>query len=98
MFSRTYAIPAPDNLADWENARIAELHDLQNRELDQDKRREYVLEAAQILLDELPTIGLYWAERPLFKDNRIKNFHMHQLYYIRSFKYEHVWCDPTCEG
>jgi peptide/nickel transport system substrate-binding protein len=94
---RVYRDGGSANYANWLHPRIEVLYDLQARELDQDIRAQYAQEAAQIVLDEAPVIGLYWADRAMFLYNSIKNFHMPDVWYTLNFKYENIWCDPVCQ-
>ena len=95
-FARLYLSGAPQNFGGYENARIDELYDLQARSLDQDKRRAWTMEAANIILDEVPYITLYWVDRPMFVHNSVKNFNMPDIWYALNHKMEHLWCDPVC--
>ena len=93
---RVYRSAGRGNHGGYENARIEELYDLQARSLDRDQRRAWSLEAANIILEEVPLIILYWADRPFFLDNSVKNFHMPDIWFANNFKMEHIWCDPVC--
>ena len=96
VMSRLYRSTGPDNFAGYTNARIDELYELQARSLDRAQRKLWAEEATQIILDEVPVINLYWANRPMVVHNSIKNFHMPTIWMAYNFKMEHIWCDPIC--
>ena len=96
MYNRIWETGTPNNYGPWSIARIDELGQIQRSTISQDERAAAVAETAQIILDELPAIGLFWAERPMVVHNKIQNFHMPQVFYSYGFKSEHLWCDPAC--
>ena len=77
-------------------SRIDELYDLQTREFDREKRRALSIEAADLILDEVPWVPLYWVIRFMYADERIQNFHINPSAYAQIYKWEHIWCDPSC--
>ena len=95
LFSSLYTTDASRNYSKWDNPRINEIFDLQTREQDQDKRRELVLEAGDILMVDSPAVGLYWSLRNWYVDNRIQNFNVPSTPH-NQLKFEHLWCDPAC--
>ena len=96
VMSRLYRSTGPDNFAGYTNARVDELYELQARSLDRAQRKLWAEEVTQIVLEELPVINLYWANRPMVVHNSIKNFHMPTIWMAYNFKMEHLWCDPIC--
>ncbi len=98
MFTRSFITGSSHNRINRGDVppRIGELHELQTRELDRETRKALATEAAEIMLDDLPLIPLYWVERWMYLDNRIKNFNIHPSAYGQIYKWEHIWCDPAC--
>ena len=76
--------------------RIDELYELQTREFDRDKRKALSIEAADIILEEIPWVPLYWVIRFMYADDSIQNFHINPSAYAQIYKWEHIWCDPSC--
>jgi peptide/nickel transport system substrate-binding protein len=97
-FARLYtsASATHGNFIRWTNPRVDELYDLQARTTDRALRRQYTLEAAEIVLQEVPVVSLYWADRAQYVDDRVKNFNMPNVWFARNYKDEHLWCDPKC--
>jgi len=82
------------NYSNWSDPRIDELYELQQRELDQTKRRAYVDEVSNIILKgEGPSIyPLYWTPRYWMVNKKIKNFHM--VGTVNAMvKNEHLWLE-----
>jgi peptide/nickel transport system substrate-binding protein len=96
MFGRVYRPSGPGNYTKWEDSRIEDLFQKQTRISDQDERRAIALEAAEILLDEAYTIGMYFVIRPMFLSNIVQNFNISPTAYTQNYKWEHVWCEPSC--
>ena len=91
-----YAKTASYNASQWETPRLTEIFDLQARELDQDKRRELLLEAADIMmLEDTQWVGLYWKVEGKYVDNSIQNYNA-PASSASELKFEHTWCDPAC--
>ena len=96
MFGRVYRVSGPGNYTKWEDSRIEDLFQQQTRISDRDERRELALQAAEILLDEAYTIGMYFVIRPMFLSSIVQNFNISPTAYTQNYKWEHIWCDPTC--
>ncbi len=96
MFGRVYRVSGPGNYTKWEDSRIEDLFQQQTRISDRDERRVLALQAADILLEEAYTIGMYFVIRPMFLSNIVQNFNISPTAYTQNYKWEHIWCDPTC--
>ena len=96
MFGRVYRVSGPGNYTKWEDARIEDLFQQQTRIADRDERRVLALQAADILLEEAYTIGMYFVIRPMFLSSIVQNFNISPTAYTQNYKWEHIWCDPTC--
>jgi len=84
------------NPSGWEVPRLSELFELQSKELDRDKRRELLLEAADIMMfEDTEWVGLYWGMTGRYHDNSIQNYHAPSSEATEA-KFEHTWCDPAC--
>ena len=97
MFSRVYRDGVVSNYMGWNNARIEEIFQEQSREVDREKRTILAKEATQIILEEVPKIGLYFVVRPMYVSSVIKNFNISPTAYSQNYKYETIWCDPECK-
>ena len=91
-----YRVSGPGNYTKWEDSRIEDLFQQQTRISDRDERRVLALQAADILLEEAYTIGMYFVIRPMFLSNIVQNFNISPTAYTQNYKWEHIWCDPTC--
>ena len=85
------------NPHDWEHPRMNELIALEARELDQEVRRGYYREMADILNQgEGHYVPLYWQGRAGAVDYRIQNFrppyHPHTIW-----RWDQIWWDPDAE-
>ncbi len=85
------------NPHNWDHPRINELMALESRELDQDVRRTYYQEMAEILNEgDSHYIPLYWQGRAGAVDYRIQNFkppyHPHTIW-----RWDQIWWDPDAE-
>ena len=90
-----YGKNASYNPSHWETPRLTEIFELQAKEQDKDKRRELLLEAADIMMfEDTEWVGLYWSVTGRYVDNRIQNFYAPVP--AKEMKYEHLWCDPAC--
>ena len=96
MFGRVYRVSGPGNYTKWEDSRIEDIFQQQTRISDRDERRALALQAAEILLEEAYTIGMYFVIRPMFLSNIVQNFNISPTAYTQNYKWEHIWCDPTC--
>ncbi|MCE2463329.1 MAG: ABC transporter substrate-binding protein [Dehalococcoidia bacterium] len=96
MFGRVYRVSGPGNYTKWEDSRIEDLFQQQTRISDRDERRVLALQAADILLEEAYTIGMYFVIRPMFLSSIVQNFNISPTAYTQNYKWEHIWCDPTC--
>jgi len=91
-----YAKSASANVSNWEHPRLTEISELQTRELDQDKRRDLLLEAADILmLEDTQWVGIFWKVEGKYVDNSIQNYNAPGSA-ASELKFEHTWCDPAC--
>ena len=91
-----YLEDSSENFSKWHHPTIDENFELQGPELDQEKRRALVREAADILLfEDSPYIFQMWIMSGMYQDNRIRNFNP-PLGLGDSMKMEHLWCDPGC--
>jgi len=96
VFGGLYLKDSTRNYSHWENERLNEIYKLQTSELDQEKRRELIFEAADILQNvDNQWVGLYWSMRSWYVDDRIQNFHVSATLF-NQLKHEHLWCDPAC--
>ena len=98
-FRRLYSEGAEDNITGptgWKNARLQEISLAQGQEPDPVARRQLILEAADIILEENPSFLLMWISRPIMLNTKVKGFNMHVAWYNHQHKNEHLWCDPTC--
>ena len=98
MFGRVYRPSGPGNYTKWEDSRIEDLFQKQTRISDRGERRVAALAAAEILLDEAYTIGMYFVIRPMFLSRIVQNFNISPTAYTQNYKWEHVWCDPGCSS
>jgi peptide/nickel transport system substrate-binding protein len=71
---------------------MQELFDKQARELNVEKRREFMVEIEELLTEDAISTNLYWRRNHQVFNERVKNFFFKQS--IR--KYETIWCDPQC--
>jgi peptide/nickel transport system substrate-binding protein len=92
-FQGMYIKDSTRNYSRYTIPRIEEIFELQARESDPLKRRQLILEAGQIVMDDPHFIPMYWTMRSWYVDNRLKNFHMPNLLYV-NVKFEHLWYDP----
>ncbi len=85
------------NPQNWQDDRIDELIDLQNRAIDQRVRQDHLEEIADILHTGKSHLVIYfWGSNGGALDYRIRNFHtpptLQQVH-----KWDHVWFDPDRE-
>ncbi len=85
------------NPQNWQDDRIDELIDLQNRAIDQRVRQDHLEEIADILHTGKSHLVVYfWGSNGGALDYRIRNFHtpptLQQVH-----KWDHVWFDPDRE-
>ena len=75
---------------------LGDLDVAQSKELDSEKRKDLVLQAHEILLNEDNVYPLlYWTMRTYAVSTKIQNFNVHPSIYAH-LKHEHIWCDPAC--
>ena len=87
---------AGGDIEGWVAPGFQELYEAQAAEPDREKRKELVLKAHDILLNEDNAyIGVFWNMRHWPVSDRIQNFYIHPSGYAQH-KLEHIWCDPKC--
>ena len=80
----------------WIPEGLEELVALQAGVADRDERKDLVLKAHDIMLNQDNNyVGVYWSMRHWPISNRIQNINMHPSGYA-NHKLEHMWCDPKC--
>ncbi len=80
-----------ENATNW--ARVQELYQAQQRELDPVKRVALLRQIEDLILEDDVTPGIYWDTQSPIVHKKIKNFHPSPL---AGHKWEHIWCDPKC--
>ncbi|QDS36111.1 peptide ABC transporter substrate-binding protein [Brevibacillus brevis] len=63
-----------NNHPDWENAKFKELIDKSYNEPDLDKRKQILLDAETILMDEMPLAPINFRGSPYVKNDKVKDF------------------------
>ncbi|MGE5701163.1 MAG: peptide ABC transporter substrate-binding protein, partial [Clostridia bacterium] len=63
-----------NNNPNWENAKYKELIDKSYQETDPAKRKQILLEAETILMDEMPLAPINFRGNPYVKNDRVKDF------------------------
>src|SRR5699024_9223520 len=58
-----YLGDSPDNETNWINEKYDELLDKAKKEIDEEKRLEYLKEAEEIVMEELPFIPVYFYSK-----------------------------------
>ena len=96
MIGRVYLPGGPSKYNDWVSPRVNELFKVQSSSLDRAVRKQAADEVAQIILEEVPTVGLYFVIRPMYVSSIVQNFNISPTAYTQNYKYEHLWCDPSC--
>ena len=85
------------NPQNWQNDRIDELIDLQNRAIDQRVRQGHLEEIADILHTGKSHLVVYfWGGAGGALDYRVRNFHLPPTVQ-QIHKWDHVWFDPDRE-
>ena len=95
FISGAYLATGRSNPSGWSDPRVDELFDLQASELDPQRRKVYIDEISQIVVDRGPFVLQNWNFRGMYVDNRIQNFHVTPGESFQ-LKMEHLWCDPAC--
>lgn len=63
-----------NNHPDWENPKFKELIDKSYQEADLDKRKQILLEAETLLMEEMPLAPINFRGSPYVKNDRVKDF------------------------
>jgi oligopeptide transport system substrate-binding protein len=81
-----YFLLANGNFSNWENSRFKNLINLSNKTISEKKRKEYLKNAEEILMDEAPVISLYTHKHLYLCNPALKNFIPSKLVYC-DFRY-----------
>jgi peptide/nickel transport system substrate-binding protein len=94
VLNQWYARDVLRNPHNWENPRVTELINLQNREPNQEKRLSYIKEISDILqTGEGHFLPYFWYTSGGALDYRLRNYYPPPTVQL-AHKWDHVWWDP----
>lgn len=80
-FFDLYRYPeSPNNFSGWSNPKFTSLIDLAEREVDPQKRNEFLREAERIFIDEMPITPIYYYQGTYIKKDYLRGVELSELY------------------
>ncbi|HWV35630.1 MAG TPA: ABC transporter substrate-binding protein [Thermomicrobiales bacterium] len=85
--------PAGFNIAKYCNPEYDKLDDEQQRELDPEKRKDLMIEAANILAEDLPNVPLVFDKSTMASDPRLHNYYPTGYFAAPVWQFSWVWIE-----